>query len=366
MHLETIEADCFRNLSGVLDLDEKLTLVTGNNGQGKTNWLEAAYLLATSRSFRTARLQESICFDGATAIVRGRVRRSNDITHQLQAVLEGNTKAFAVNGKREPLHRYLRELNAVIFNSDELQVVRGSPENRRRFLDDAIVAIYPPYVQTLADLDRVLRQKNALLSEARDREYPLGKIAEMLQPWNEQFVQLASRVHKARLRYVDRLAEALEERLFGEERLSLQYVSSLAGKGDLTRYEELLAERLQLRVQAEVFAGHALIGPQRDDLEINADGRDLRKYGSAGQHRSALLALLLANISVYFAQNGEYPLFLLDDIDSELDYRRIGTLLEYLSDKTQAIVTSSKESLVERFGAGATVRTIEKGTPKSV
>jgi DNA replication and repair protein RecF len=119
-----------------------------------------------------------------------------------------------------------------------------------------------------------------------------------------------------------------------------------------------------LRVQAELVAGHSLIGTHRDDLEILFDGRDLRKFGSAGQQRSALLLLQLANISVYFAQRGEYPLFLLDDIDAELDYKRIGQLLEYLSDKTQTFVTTSKQSFVEEFGQNGSIFTIENGRPK--
>jgi DNA replication and repair protein RecF len=153
----------------------------------------------------------------------------------------------------------------------------------------------------------------------------------------------------------------LEKKLFGKEEVSIRYVSSLEGKGDLTDYAALLDERLKLRVQAELVSGHALIGTHRDDLDILFDGHDLRKYGSSGQQRSALLMLQLATVSVFFEQNQEYPLFLLDDIDAELDYKRIGQLLEYLSDKTQTFVTTSKESFTEKFGAGAEIFTIENG-----
>jgi DNA replication and repair protein RecF len=156
--------------------------------------------------------------------------------------------------------------------------------------------------------------------------------------------------------------------MFGPEELAIRHVSSLEGKGDLSDYEALLAERLALRVQAEVAAGHALVGPQRDDLEILFDGHDIRKFGSAGQQRSALLALLLANIAVYHSTRGEYPLFLLDDIDAELDYRRIGHLLEYLEGRSQVFVTTSKHGFVEEFGAPATVFDIENGSaePKAI
>ncbi len=158
--------------------------------------------------------------------------------------------------------------------------------------------------------------------------------------------------------------EVFDNRLFGREELSMEYVSSLEGKGDLTKFDELVAERLALRVQAELVAGRALVGVHRDDLEIKFDGHDIRKFGSAGQQRSALLLLQLANMSVFHATHGEYPLFLMDDIDAELDYRRIGKLLEFLDGKAQTFVTTSKESFVEKFASAAAVFTVLNGTAK--
>ena len=364
MLLESLEAQNFRNLDGKLAFSNNLNIIFGENGQGKTNWLEAIYLLATTKSFKTARLLEAIKFDAQLAIVRGNVRQSAEITRTLQVALEGNTKSLSVNNKKETIHRYLGELHAVIFNSDELEIVRGTPDARRKFLDGGIVSIYPPFVQTLIDYNRVIRQKNSLLQSAQDNGFSLEKTGELLEPWNEQLIQLATRIHKARIRYVERLNEVLEKKLFGKEEILIRYASSLEGKGDLSDYAALLEERLKLRVQAELASGYALLGTHRDDLEISFDGRDLRKYGSSGQQRSALLILQLATLSVYFEQNKEYPLFLLDDIDAELDYKRIGQLLEFLQDKTQTFVTTSKESFTEKFGVGAEIFTIENGVAK--
>jgi DNA replication and repair protein RecF len=361
MLLESLEARNFRNLNGQITCGKGLNIIFGENGQGKTNWLEAIYLLATTKSFKTAKLTETICFGEELAIVRGTVQQSAEIRHNLQVFLQGNTKTLSVNNKKETINRYLGELHAVIFNSDELEIVRGMPDSRRKFLDGGIVSIYPPFVQTLTDYNRVIRQKNSLLQSAQDNGFSIDRVAELLEPWNEQLIQLATRIHKARIRYVERLNEVLEKKLFGKEEVSIRYASSLEGKGDLSDYAALLEERLKLRVQAELVSGHALIGTHRDDLDILFDGHDLRKYGSSGQQRSALLILQLATVSVFFEQNQEYPLFLLDDIDAELDYKRIGQLLEFLSDKTQTFVTTSKESFTEKFGAGAEIFTIENG-----
>ena len=340
---------------------KNLNIIFGENGQGKTNWLEAIYLLATTKSFKTARLSEAIKFGEDLAIVRGSVHQGEHIDRVLQVALQGNTKTLTVNNKKEPVTRFLGELHAVVFNSDELEIVRGTPEARRKFLDGGIVSIYPPFVQTLADYNRVIRQKNSLLQSAQDGGFSLEKTGELLEPWNEQLILHAARIHKARIRFVERLNEVLEKKLFGKEEITIRYASSLEGKGDLSDYAALLEERLKLRVQAELAAGHALIGTHRDDLDILFDGYDLRKFASSGQQRSALLILQLANISVFHSQNQEYPLFLLDDIDAELDYRRIGQLLEFLSDKAQTFVTTSKESFIEKFGRNAKVFKVENG-----
>lgn len=361
MLLESIEVHNFRNLTGTLNPSEKLNILLGENGQGKTNWLEAIYLLAATKSFKTAKPEEIIRFGLDTAIVRGTVRQSRDIHRGLQVAIQGKTKSIAVNGKKESLADYLGQLHSVVFNADELETVRGLPEHRRKFLDTGIVSLHPPFVQTFTDYGRVIRQKNSLLQTARDGDYSPEKTAELLEPWNEQLRTLATRIYKARMRFVKRLNDALEKKLFGREEIAIRYVSALEGRGDLSDYEALLTERLKLRVQAELRSGHSLIGPHRDDLEIVSDGYDLRKFASAGQQRSAFLLLLLANISVYFSTRGEYPLFLLDDIDSELDYRRIGSLLEFLEGKTQTFVTTSKEHFAEKFGSSAEVFAIRNG-----
>src|SRR3712207_176251 len=134
MLLESLEAHQFRNLSGRISWGPGLNIIYGDNGQGKTNWLEAIYLLATTKSFRTTRLQEAIRFGEELAIVRGRVAQSADVHRDLQVNLQGNTKSISVNGKREAITRYLGQLHTVAFTADDLQIVRGLPEARRKFI----------------------------------------------------------------------------------------------------------------------------------------------------------------------------------------------------------------------------------------
>jgi DNA replication and repair protein RecF len=361
MLLESLEVHNFRNLSGKVSWGSGLNIIYGDNGQGKTNWLEAIYLLATTKSFRTQRPHEAICFGEDLAVVRGLVGRSREVHRELQIALQGNTKTVSVNGKRESVPRYLGQLHSVAFTADELEIVRGTPEARRKFLDRGVVSLHPAYVQTLADYNRVIKQKNRLLQDASDSEMSIEQIEQIIAPWNEQLVALSAEIHRARNDYVERLESALESRLFEREDITIRYVSSLEGKGDLSDYESLIASRLELRLQAEISAGYSLIGPHRDELEILFDGRDIRAFGSSGQQRSALIILDLAAISVYYSWHNEYPLFLIDDVDAELDRKRISYLLGYLEGRTQTFVTTSKESLVEQFVARANVYQVSNG-----
>jgi DNA replication and repair protein RecF len=361
MLLESLEVHNFRNLSGRIVWGAGLNIIYGDNGQGKTNWLEAIYLLATTKSFRTQRLQETIRFDEDLAVVRGRVAQSLEVHRDMQVNLRGATKSISVNGKREPVTRYLGQLHAIAFTADELNIVRGGPDARRKFLDRGVISLHPSYVQTLADYNHVIKQKNRLLQDASESELSFDRTVELVAPWNEQLVRLSTEIHSARTDYIERLNAVLERRLFEKEDISIRYVSALEGKGNLDEYQALITERLQFRLQAEIASGYALIGPHRDDMEILFDGRDMRAFGSSGQQRSALIILDLANVSVYYSWHNEYPLFLIDDVDAELDRKRINRLLEYLEGRTQTFITTSKESLVEQFVEQANIYHVSKG-----
>lgn len=362
MYLDLIEAHNFRNLAGKITWGRRLNIIHGSNGQGKTNWLEAIYLLARSKSFRTQRLQEAIRFGEELAVVKGEVVGGNDVRRDLRVTLQGNTKWISVNDKREPLHRYLSQLQVFAFTADELEVVRGVPEARRRFVDRGISSLRPPYVQTLASYNKVIKQKNRILQDAAERGTRLEEVADLLGPWNDQLVSLATQIHSERVDYVTLLSRELERTVFEPCDLQLRYRSALDGKGDLNDYAAVLAERLRLRLPAEVSAGHSLLGVHRDELEILFRGREMRVFGSSGQQRSALLLLDLAAISLYNLVYRDYPIFVIDDVDAELDENRIRQLLDYLDGRTQTFITTSKRNQVESFLSRAGVFEIQNGS----
>jgi DNA replication and repair protein RecF len=365
MILDFVEVSNFRNLTGKIFWGPGLNIIHGNNGQGKTNWLEAIHILSRTKSFRTQRLQETIRFGEDTAFIGGQVSSGNDLHRDLRITLKENTKSNSVNGKREQLARYLGLLQVFAFTADQLEVVRGMPEARRHFLDRGISSLRPAYVQTVSDYNKVIKQKNRILQDSAEHELRLGETENLIAPWNEQLAQLGTQIHKARIDYTERINSELERTLFEPTELQIRYCSSFEGKGNTDDYEALLRARLKLRLQSEVAAGRALLGPHRDDLGIRLGGHETRAYGSSGQQRSALLLLDLAAISVYNSWHDDYPLFLVDDVDAELDQKRINRLLEYLEGRTQTFITTSKKSHVQGFLSKANVHEIVEGQARS-
>jgi DNA replication and repair protein RecF len=359
MHLQRIEAISFRNLTGSVEFAPGLNVIYGANAQGKTNWLEAVYLLATTKSFRTSHPREAINHDAQEAILRGTVAHGH-LTKDIQLLLTRTTKQTFINGKREVVTRYLGNLGAVAFTSDELEVVRGGPENRRRFLDRGLVGIMPAYLGTLAEYNRVLRQKNALLREAAASDNPASFFPQV-ESWNEELVEYAVEIHAARAGYVEKLKACLRPQLFQAEEISIRYKSSLEGKGDLGDYRALLEARLTHHLKTETAVGHSLVGPHRDDLTILSDGYEIAKFGSSGQQRSALLILDLAQMLVYHSVLEEYPVFLVDDIDAELDQTRIEILLDSLNEESQVFISTSKSAIADRYRQRAATILIEGG-----
>jgi DNA replication and repair protein RecF len=364
MFLTRIEASGFRNLEGFAEFGPGLNIFYGDNAQGKTNWLEAIYILGNTKSFRTSQLRECIAFNQPQALLRGETLRGS-VTKQIQLLIAEDSKQLFINGKREALARYLGNLAVFVFSLEEMDVIRGDPGQRRRFVDRGAVTSSPRFLNTLSRYNQVIKQKNRLLGEASKSDNP-GQFVSQVEAWNEQLVELGAAIHNQRTDYVARLNNVLDQKdhgraIFGAERINVRYRSQLEGKGDLDRYADFFRERLALRLTAEIAAGHSLIGPHRDDLEILSDGREVARYGSAGQQRSALLLLDLAQVSIYNSVYEESPVLLIDDIDAELDRGRIEALLSELEGRTQTVVSTSRRAIANRYRDRASVYCVKQG-----
>lgn len=353
MWLRRLAADRLRNLRAIrVDLASGLTVVTGRNGQGKTSLLEAAYLLGTGYSFRTRRLEELVCRDGGPLRVAGEISRRTG-EERLAVVVEPSERRLLAGGQELDLEGYLGRLDLVALPGDAPRILRDGPDGRRRFLDSGLVGTQPAFLRILGEYRRVLAERNALLRSPRRAEAGRGH---ELGVWDERLAASAARVHRERRAYATGLASRLgevERALFPDgENFSLRYLPSpgAAGEDDPARFEQVYLERLEKDRPKDLAFGFTGSGPHRDDFVVELDGSDLRRFGSGGQVRAAMVALSVAKLGFLEESRGESPLFLMDDFDSDLDEPRGAALAEYLHGAGfQAVLVTAKEGLADRL-----------------
>ena len=355
MWLRALNADRIRNLKSVdVELSSGLTLVTGRNGQGKTSLLEAVYLLGTGHSFRTRKLDELIEWQG------GPLRVSGDIVglavnNRLGLVVEKGVKRLFVDGAERDLEVFLGRLDLVALPGEAMRVLRDGPEGRRRFIDSGVAGIRPTFLSDLGTYRRVLAERNALLRRAQGGASRAQ--GDEMEAWEDRLAAAGGRVHRQRREYVLGMASKMgpaERMLFADgETLRVSYRPSPAATGDddPSRFAALFKDALERKRKRDQILGFTGEGPHRDDLEVTLDNADLRKFGSAGQHRAAMIALCAGKLGLLKEDRGEAPLFLMDDFDSDLDEHRTKSLIDFLRDGGfQALMATSKDGFLERLG----------------
>ncbi len=351
MRLTRLQLDSFRNYRELdLAFGSGVNLLYGNNAEGKTNVLEALFFLATGRSHRGARDQDLINWGAEAFTVRGHFEKSTGQTTVEIAYRLGQRKAIKINRKSEPkLSSLIGRLNVVLFAPEDLQLLKGSPANRRRLVDIQNSQVSPPYFHHLQEYTRALAQRNSLL---RGPAAPA-----MLEIWDQPLAQHGTSliIRRARaVREMEPRAAAFHAFLSdGREELSLLYQNSLLvkaggpeGIADPDRIDPqgltaLFLEELRRRRPEELARGATVVGPHRDDLAVFINGKDTRLYASQGQQRTAVLAIKMAELRVLADAAGENPILLLDDVASELDAGRRRFLMDGVCGTVQTFVTTT-------------------------
>ena len=347
MHLQRLQLYRFRNYaSQTLDFGPDANLIMGPNGQGKTNLLEAVTLLGTSKSPRTARDAEMIGWDARECRVWGEVARTvrPDVELEVRLGAEEGKRVFINKASHARVVDLIGQLNLVAFWVEDIEIARGDPGQRRRFLNTEICQVSPQYCYQLAGYRRVLEQRNRLLKQISSRGTSMGG---SLPVWNRQLVSYGAPLIDRRREFLERLqvpaSEAHRHLTNGAEDLEIVYEPSFTLQGAVEeRYDEQLAEGRD----EEIRRGVTLFGPHRDDVTFLLNGRDVRTYGSLGQQRSVSLSLKIAELKLVREAIGEEPVVLMDDIFAELDRFRVARLLERVLPGRQAIlVTTEAERL---------------------
>jgi DNA replication and repair protein RecF len=346
MYLKILHLKQFRNYQNQkVEFNAAKTILVGNNAQGKSNLLEAVELLATLRSHRGSRDRDLIKDGEAIAQINAslnRVHSHSDLTLTLRRQAR---RTVAINGQIVPRQMdFLGVLNAVEFSSLDLELVRGSPEGRRNWLDTLLIQLEPVYAHILHQYHQVLRQRNAFLK--RYVNTAEKSLQSELAIWDAQLVTAGTRVIIRRdraIKRLSRLASAWHTSISGAaEVLEINYAPNVPlEKTSTQELQSAFFAKLQQRAIAELHRGITLVGPHRDEVELIINQTPARQYGSQGQQRTLVLALKLAELQLIEEVVNEPPLLLLDDVLAELDPSRQNQLLDAIQDRFQTLITTT-------------------------
>ena len=341
MYINKIKLQNFRNYNEQeINLNKSINVFYGDNAQGKTNILEAIFLCTFGKSFRTNKEKELIKLgkDNANVIIEYEKKdRDGKISISIS-----DKKQILVNGiKIKKLSELLGNINIVIFTPDDINILKGGPALRRRFLDMMIGQLKPNYVYTLNMYIKTLEQRNNYLRQIKEENKPEN----LLDIWDEKLIEYADIIYKYRKEFIDKIKKKINiihKKITDEkEEINIQYISNCESK---EVYSELLKQRRKL----DIIKGFTTKGIHRDDFEIYINNKELSIYGSQGQNRTAILSLKLSELQVIYDEIEEEPILLLDDFMSELDKSRRESLVKHIKE-TQVIITCTDKLALENF-----------------
>jgi DNA replication and repair protein RecF len=345
MKLKKLLLRNFRNYQELnIAFDSDINVIYGGNAQGKTNILESIFVAATARSHRTNEDFNLISWEEPYTYIKAEFIRKNE-PHQIEIGIAKGEKQLKLDGKVLPRRSELiGNLVVVIFSPDDLELVKGEPSQRRRFIDLEIAQISANYLFALQQYHRVVKQRNFAYRQVK---YENADEKTVLV-WNDQLVQYGTEIISTRMKAIQVLNELVQQnylRITGtHQKLTLFYETPFPVSDclDPERLSESFRQRLAEIRKSELELAMTLIGPHRDDILIFIDGHDLKSFGSQGEQRSAVLALKLAEVEYMRSQLGEPPLVALDDFTSELDDSRIGFITtELVNQRCQTFITTT-------------------------
>lgn len=349
MFVSRVEVEGFRNLCAQEVIpNRRVNVISGDNAQGKTNFLEAIYLLACLRSFRAHRTMEMVCLGQERAKISA-VVEAGELEYELKLHLSPRGKRVFVDGKAlRSFTSYMGRLNAVLFTPDDLQVPRGTPSARRKLIDRAITTAWPTYLSIARDYQKVLQSRNRVLRQRT------GQLNQLLEVYDQQLAELGARMIASRVRYIRALREEFVQ-VFAQISQSgvsgeLAYVSKptiMAAGCDIEQLNRELLLLLRQTRAPDMVRQTTTRGPHTDDIEFLLDGHPTRSFGSQGQVRAMVLAFKIAQILYTKQKMGDYPALMLDDVSSELDSKRNQYLLDFIHEiPCQIFITTTRETLI--------------------
>ena len=350
----------YRNCKDVcINFEKQKTLIIGKNAQGKTNILESIYLLSDLKSPRTSTLTDLIMFNENCFDINAQIEKNNtDIELDFSYNTE-KKREFKINKVKSTSKDFKLTVKTVLFSTKDLLLLRGTPQDRRDWLDRAISQIYPAYDERLSKYDKIRIQKNNLLKSEEIDET-------LLDIYNEQMVITGANIiflRKKFLREIEKISSQKHRIISNSEDFSLSYTCP---EDDIENICNYLQEELKSRRSEEFGRKQACVGPHRDDIEFKINGIDAVKFASQGQQRTLVLALKLGELEIIKDKTGYSPILLLDDVLAELDEARQNYLLKSIEHDVQTIITSVDTLLFEEeFLKDVQIYSVESGVVKN-
>lgn len=347
MYVKNLKIKNFRNFNKInINLDEKLNIFIGNNAQGKTNLLEAIFVSSIGKSFRFSKDENLIKWGNESYLLEVNFERINDSKKIEFSFQKGINKKIKINDlSLEKYSDLIGNTNVIIFSPDNINLIKGTPLERRRYINIELSQIKPNYKYLLTKYSKILIQRNNLIKKIIEN----NKNKKTLPVWNEHLINTGTEIIIYRLEYLKKImyfSENIHDRITGgKEKLDIIYKSSLGKINDLKKEEikKIFHDKINSGFEREIMRKSSLYGPHLDDIDIFINGMDSKFYSSQGQKRTAALSLVLAEIDLIYEEKGDYPVLLLDDVLSELDNDRKNYLLNFIN-KIQTIITSTDDT----------------------
>ena len=343
MYIKKVKLENFRNYDSLeVDFNKNFNLIYGNNAQGKTNILEAIYIAALGRSFQTNKDQELIKIGKEKAKITIEYERK-DRTGKIDVEISDKKTFFINDIKQKKISEIIGKINLVLFYPDNIDIIKGSPQDRRKFLDIMISQLKPNYLHLLNRYNKTLNQRNIYLKQIKFD----NKNINMLDIWDESLAELSFQIYKYRKEYLDKIKNIIPKIHNNitncgkeEEIININYLNSADNKEDYL--EKLINNR-----NIDIKRGFTSVGIHRDDFEVFINDKKVNVYGSQGQARTTVLSLKLAELNIIYDEIGEEPILLLDDFMSELDENRRTNLSKAINNN-QVFITSTDKFDIDK------------------
>lgn len=343
MILKRIKLKDFRNYQQLdLTFYKGINIIYGNNAQGKTNLLESIYVLALTKSHRSF-IDHNLIRNGESCSKITGILEKDQIDTRLEIVLDHKKKQFSIDGDSiKKVSDYISNMNIIIFYPEDLELIKGAPALRRRYINMELSQLYGSYLNVVNDYTKLLKMRNEYLKKMQKG---ISVDIHYFQIITGYLIDKAVILYQYRYKFVEKLNRYVSDIYYditGFEGFHLKYRTNFDFDSLNKDYiKEQLVMKFQSLSDAEQKAGTTLVGPHRDDLEFYLNDRDLKIYGSQGQQRLAVLSIKLAEISIFQQYSGSMPILLLDDVFSELDDYKKNNLLKYIHQNMQTIITTT-------------------------